>query len=69
MQSRLHTIDFNSMRGDATLQDEMLAHVLNILEAEAVQADSGVVNAIVRRYFPDMRQILKAVQFEVALVT
>ena len=67
--SRLHEVDFGVMAGNALLRAAMLERVKLIVEAEGIAADVSVLRAAVNRWFPDMRKILKQLQFEVALVT
>lgn len=68
LHSRLLSVDFEQIRDDPVLRAAMTARAMKILEAEGIEAEPSVVRSIVRRWFPDMRQVLKCLQFEVGLV-
>lgn len=68
LHSRLFSIDFSLIRGDQKLQREMLDRVYEILNHEGVpDADESTVKEIVKQKFPDMRNMLKVLQFEIGL--
>jgi DNA polymerase III delta prime subunit len=67
LHSRLHPINFSFNNGDLALRQKMVSRALQILENEGVKADLIVVQTIVRECFPDMRKVLKRLQFEIAL--
>lgn len=70
LRSRLYSIDFSLIRGDQKLQRLMLDRVYEILTHEGVtDADELVVKEIVKQSFPDMRNMLKVLQFEIGLRT
>lgn len=68
IQSRLMPLDFSSLSGDMALRDEMVERVTHILELEKVEATKSQVKAVVRDHFPDMRQVLKKLQFQFGLL-
>ena len=67
LHSRLYQVDFSFGAGDIVLKDAMVKRVMEILENEKVKTDIALVRAIVREEFPNMRYILKRVQFEIGL--
>lgn len=67
--SSVVAVDFSQMRGDPELKDEMQIRALQVLESEGIEVDTSIVRGIVNRWFPDMRQVLKAMQFKLGLLT
>ncbi|BCM25714.1 AAA family ATPase [Methyloradius palustris] len=67
LHSRLHPIDFTFNSGDLLLRQKMVVRAQQILENEGLSADTSVIQSIVRNCFPDMRKVLKQLQFEIAL--
>ncbi len=65
LQSRLHALNFDTLKGDVDLRKEMINRVIEILRIEGAENKSEIVAAIVKNHFPDMRKILKQLQFEV----
>jgi DNA polymerase III delta prime subunit len=60
-------VDFSQIRGDPELREGMQIRALGILEAEGIQADASIVKGIVNRWFPDMRQVVKTMQYKLGL--
>lgn len=60
-------VDFSQIRGDPELREGMQIRALGILEAEGIQADASIVRGIVNRWFPDMRQVVKTMQYKLGL--
>lgn len=67
IKSRLMSIDFNFSKGDMGLRQKMINRALQIVANEGFSPDIAVVDAIVREHFPDMRGVLKRLQYEVGL--
>lgn len=61
-------VDFSQIRRDPELRECMQIRALGILEAEGIHADVSIVRGIVIQWFPDMRQVIKAMQFKLGLV-
>jgi DNA polymerase III delta prime subunit len=60
-------VDFSQIRGDPELREGMQIRAMGILEAEGIQADASIVRGIVNRWFPDMRQVVKTMQYKLGL--
>ena len=67
LHSRLHPINFSFNNGDLALRQKMVDRATGILENEGLSAEANIVQTIVRECFPDMRKVLKRLQFEIAL--
>ncbi len=67
LHSRLHGVNFSSFNGDQSLKKQMVERVEAILELEGLQLEPEIIGAIVNSNFPDMRKILKKLQYEVGL--
>ncbi len=68
LQSRLMSLDFSQIAGDINLRDEMVARATQVLQQEKIEATPSQVSAVVREHFPDMRQVLKKLQFQFGLM-
>ena len=68
LRSRLVSIDFEEIGDDPMLQSAMTDRAMKILKAEGIAVKVSLVRAIVASSFPDMRQVLKRLQFEVGLI-
>lgn len=68
LQSRLMALDFSQIAGDINLRDEMVARATHVLQQEQIEATPSQVSAVVREHFPDMRQVLKKLQFQFGLM-
>jgi DNA polymerase III delta prime subunit len=66
LRSRLVELNFDVIKGDFALRNEMLERTIQILECENVIIKADVVSEIVNRNFPDMRKVLKRCQYELA---
>ncbi len=65
LRSRLHEMNFNDLRGNQTMKQAMQERVREILANEGiVNFDDNVVRAIIEQRFPDMRRILKDLQYQ-----
>lgn len=65
LRSRLYEIDFNILAGNQAMKVSMLSRVNEILANEGVNdLDPNIVRAIVDQRFPDMRRILKDLQYQ-----
>ena len=67
LHSRLHPIDFGLMQGDQALRSAMTERAIQIIQAEEIDVDLSIIRAIVNKHFPDMRQVLKTLQFEIGM--
>ena len=67
LHSRLHPIDFSFNASDSILKERMVKRSSEILENESISVDISIVKTIVRECFPDMRKVLKRLQFEFSL--
>ena len=59
------SVNFDQMIGDADLRQQMYVRMMEILENETLPRKDEVVRSIVLRWFPDMRQIVNRIQFEI----
>ena len=66
LHSRLQPVDFN-FRGNVELMNVMIKRALDILKLESIDADNRVVEKVVLDNFPDMRQVLKRLQYHYGL--
>lgn len=65
IRSRVVEIDFGAMAGNQAMKLEMLDRVHQVLINEGVtDFDINIVRAIVDKRFPDMRRILKDLQYQ-----
>lgn len=65
LRSRLYEIDFGVLVGNQAMKTVMLERVQEILANEGVHDfDRNVLRVIVDRQFPDMRRILKDLQYQ-----
>ena len=68
IHSRLMPINFDDIFGDAKLKAEMVERACEIIENEQLNVkDKRIVQEIVNNHFPDMRSLLKKLQFEYQL--
>jgi DNA polymerase III delta prime subunit len=67
LHSRLMPMDFSLLKGDSQLREEMLLRVREILDAENVELDLQSIRSLINIHAPDMRQILKRLQYEAVL--
>ena len=64
LRSRLYEMNFNDLIGNQAMKIAMQERVTEILENEGVEnVDDNVVRAIVEQRFPDMRRVLKDLQY------
>lgn len=66
LHSRLLPVHFK-FDGDADMIRAMTMRAVEILELEGVDLNKATVANIVREYFPDMRRVLKQLQYQVGL--
>lgn len=65
LRSRVYEIDFGILAGNQAMKVSMLSRVNQILANEGVNdLDPNIVRAIVDQRFPDMRRILKDLQYQ-----
>jgi replication factor C small subunit len=65
LRSRLHEMNFNDLAGNQAMKLVMQERVREILANEGiVNFDDNVVRAIIEQRFPDMRRILKDLQYQ-----
>lgn len=65
LRSRVFEIDFGIVSGNQVMKAAMLERVNEILKNEGVNdLDPNIVRAIVDQRFPDMRRILKDLQYQ-----
>ena len=67
LHSRLLSIDFGLMQGDQALRSAMTERAAAIIKAEQIEVDPAIIRAIVNKHFPDMRKVLKTLQFEIGM--
>jgi replication factor C small subunit len=65
LRSRLYEMSFNDLAGNQAMKLAMQERVQEILANEGIDdIDENVVRAIVQQRFPDMRRILKDLQYQ-----
>ncbi len=64
LQSRLMALDFSQINGDMSLRDEMVERATKILQHEKIEVTQSQIKTVVRSDFPDMRKVLKTLQFQ-----
>lgn len=68
LQSRLYPIDFSFDVGNLELRNEAETRIQQICTNEGANVPSSVITGLVRQHFPDMRKMLKQLQFEYGLM-
>ena len=68
LHSRLVSIEFGQMRGNQELRSSMIERASQIIQAEEIDVDPAIIRAIVNKHYPDMRQVLKRLQFEIGML-
>ena len=65
LRSRLYEMNFNNLVGNQAMKITMQERVQEILANEGIRNfDDNVVRAIIEQRFPDMRRILKDLQYQ-----